>query len=394
MFHRQILWIVATFLLRISDQRRLSACRRYVCYIEPKMLAPRTPYIFSPHHVDPDLCSHIIVYAVGLDGNKINIASWHADKGLAKLSEHLKDLKLKKPKLKTLLTVGGEKPHSALFSKMAATGTGRGEFINSLIPFVREQGFDGVDLYWIFPTLHGGGPADKVTYVDLIKDMATEFENEQLSSGRKKLMLSAWVPRTSYIVDWGYNVTEFARYVDMINIGTFVYNGLVNSPIGHSSPLDSNDGKNIKQTLRHWVDRGMPRPKINVAIPAFGLRGYTKSSSDMKLGESIMTGEAVTYNSRGQGILTYYQVCLLLKQGGSVHWDSIAQAPYHIKDNYFLSYENEQSIKEKVLFLRENNYGGVIFRSLSEDDYLGLNCGTGTYPLLRAIKKQCLTRDY
>ncbi|CAL1533218.1 unnamed protein product [Lymnaea stagnalis] len=318
MFHRQILWIVATFLLRISEQRRISACRRCMCFIEPAIIPPSKPYIFSPQHVDPDLCSHIFLSNVGLDGNKINIASWHADKRLAKLSEHLKDLKLKKPKLKTLLTVGGVFPVSALFSKMAATGAGRKEFINSLIPFVREQGFDGVDLDWLYPKLHGGGPADKETYVDLIKEMATEFENESSSRGLKKLMLSVWVPRSSGGIDSGYNVTEFARYVDMINIMSFVYNGFMNSPIGHASPLDSSDGQNIKQTLRDWEDRGMPRPKMNIGIAAFGYRLSTKSSSDIKIGESIVIGTALTSNSRGQGFLTYYQVCLLLKQGGSV----------------------------------------------------------------------------
>ncbi|CAL1544220.1 unnamed protein product [Lymnaea stagnalis] len=472
MFHSKILWIVATLLLSTSGKRSFPTCRRYICFIEPMAIIPKEPYVFHPHHVDPNLCTHMSLSSMRLAGNKLDIALWHAEKRLTNMYEQMKQFKRKKPKIQMMLTVGDNYPNSLKFSKMASTVSGRREFISSLIPFLREQGFDGVDIDWFFPGYFGGAKSDKETYAALIKEIATEFVQESSSDDRKRLLLSASAPRADWLVIMGYNVTEFASYVDFINILTSGYNLQVNTPIKHWSPLDSSDGGNIKESVKYWVDRGMPKVKINIAIVAFSHRVYTKSSSDIKFGKSVIKGEAKT-EGRGRGYLTHYQnwlrkllervqakreqkhiakmqnwtmqrdtspkpkrkfqktysairksasdgvktrgnllkvkinamthtnlkimqkqTCSVLKQGGKVYWDSFASAPYHIIDNYFLSFENKEGIKDKVRFIREHKFGGVVFRGPQEDDYLGLECGKGPYPLLRTIKQQCTIKMY
>ncbi|CAL1543653.1 unnamed protein product [Lymnaea stagnalis] len=352
------------------------------------------PYVISPSHIDPDLCTHILLYAAPLDGNKLSTPYWHDDKRPGGIYDQLKQLKVKKSKLKILLTVGAHYSLGKPWTDMTATEAGRREFIHFLIQFLRDRGFDGVDLFWYWPGLIvGSAKSDRERYTDLIKEMATAFDQETLIEDRQRLIFSAWGPKEPHYVDVGFNVTAFASYVDFVTVQTYNYNGFPKRPINHLTPLQSPVGKSIKDSVEYWVQRGMPKAKINIPFPAYGRRVYTQSSSDMTIGESMAIGIApVGKYTQIQGALAYYEICMLLKEGGKVGWDSLAKSPYHIQDKYFLTYENEQSYKEKVSFLRKNHYGGAVILRLDEDDFLGIECGNGKFPLTRTLKTECTKR--
>ena len=55
--------------------------------------------------------------------------------------------------------------------------------------------------------------------------------------------------------------------------------------------------------------------------------------------------------------------------GVTEYWDSTCCAPYlyDADNNYFITYENERSIKEKAKFVRQNSLAGVMIWELGED---------------------------
>lgn len=57
-------------------------------------------------------------------------------------------LKSQNAKLQIILSVGGWNFFSGTFSRMASTPDSRAKFISSLIAFLQQHGFDGVDLDW------------------------------------------------------------------------------------------------------------------------------------------------------------------------------------------------------------------------------------------------------
>lgn len=80
-------------------------------------------------------------------------------------------LKSTNPNLKTLLAMGGWSATSGPYSNMASSASTRSVFINSLIAWLRQYNFDGVDMDWEFPAyaLRGGIPADYTNFALLIK---------------------------------------------------------------------------------------------------------------------------------------------------------------------------------------------------------------------------------
>ena len=78
-------------------------------------------------------------------------------------------LKKKNPELKVLLAVGGWKVGSAPFTAMVSGPASRAEFVKTSVKFLRNRGFDGLDLDWEYPAARGSPAGDKSKFTDLVK---------------------------------------------------------------------------------------------------------------------------------------------------------------------------------------------------------------------------------
>lgn len=78
--------------------------------------------------------------------------------------------------------VGGWTFGTAKFKEMSATRYARQTFVFSAIPFLRQHGFDGLDLDWEYPK----GSDDKRNFVSLLKGKITQKRMKRNKKNEKE----------------------------------------------------------------------------------------------------------------------------------------------------------------------------------------------------------------
>ena len=76
-----------------------------------------------------------------------------------------------------MIAIGGWSEGVKKYSEMASSKQNRMEFIESVVDFLNEYGFDGLDVDWEYPgdTDRGGGWSDTENYASLLEELKEAF---------------------------------------------------------------------------------------------------------------------------------------------------------------------------------------------------------------------------
>lgn len=285
---------------------------------------------------DPDMFTHLIYAFTEFNDACDGVVIDHPEKLQA-----MADLKKVNPDLKVMIGIGGYKREG--FSEMARDRKKRKAFVAQVRHIIDSLGLDGVDLDWEFPTTEAGGhtasPKDDRNYVTLVKDL------------RKALGKDKWI---SYYSNNGAGFIDhkgMVKYVDYVNASGYNLavpkDGDNRNPL-HQSPLYPSEAFGdwcVKASLERHLRLGVPREKLLMGIPFFG---------------------------RGRGPFPSYLNCDKFKNySGSLKplWNDEAQAPYYAdeKGNLVLGYDDENSIRAKMEFIRANSLPGVFIWNYDSD---------------------------
>uniref|UniRef100_A0A7N9DGM0 Chitinase-3-like protein 1 n=1 Tax=Macaca fascicularis TaxID=9541 RepID=A0A7N9DGM0_MACFA len=335
-----------------------------------------------PDAIDRFLCTHIIYSFANISNDHIDTWEWND----VTLYGMLNTLKNRNPNLKTLLSVGGWNFGSQRFSKMASNTQSRQTFIKSVPPFLRTHGFDGLDLAWLYP-----GWRDKQHFTTLIKEMKAEFAKEA-RPGKKQLLLSAAVSAGKVTIDSGYDIAQISEHLDFISIMTYDFHGAWRGTTGHHSPLfrgqeDASPDRfsNTDYAVGYMLRLGAPASKLVMGIPTFG-KSFTLASSETGVGAPISGPGIPGRFTKEAGTLAYYEICDFLR-GATVHRILGQQVPYATKGNQWVGYDDQESVKSKVQYLKDRQLAGAMVWALDLDDFQGSFCGQDLrFPLTNAIK--------
>nr|XP_035935476.1 chitinase-3-like protein 1 isoform X2 [Halichoerus grypus] len=337
-----------------------------------------------PDAIDPFLCTHVIYSFANISNNEIDTWEWND----VTLYNTLNRLKNRNPNLKTLLSVGGWNFGSQRFSKIASKTRSSRTFIKSVPPFLRTHGFDGLDLAWLYPDRR-----DKRYFTRLVKKMKAEFAREAQEGTRQQLLLSAAVSAGKVTIDSGYDIAQISQHLDFISLMSYDFHGAWRQTTGHHSPLfrgqedaSSDRFNNVDYAVSYMLRLGAPADKLVMGIPAFG-RSFTLASSKTSVGAPISGPGLPGRFTKEEGILAYYEICDFLRFA-TVHRLTGQQVPYATKGNQWVGYDDRESVKNKVQYLRNKQLAGAMVWALDLDDFQGIFCrGAVRFPLTTAIKE-------
>ena len=274
--------------------------------------------------------------------------------------DRLRALRSAQPHLKISLSIGGW--GAEWFSDAALTAESRCRFATSAIELVKRHQLDGLDIDWEFPGQRGAGnrfrAEDRENFTALLALLRQELDllpgthTLTIASGANKYFETTDVARVAPLVDW-FNVMTY----DMAGSWT---------PTAHHAPLHQTAASrnSIESYVRQYLDAGVPPEKIVIGVPFYAKewKWVTNRASATGLNEiyDLYAGEIAFYRLQREQ---------LADPAFTRGWDPSARAPYlwNREVGTFVSYEDEQSLREKARFVRAYGLGGMMYWEHSQD---------------------------
>jgi chitinase len=313
--------------------------------------------------------------------------------------QQLKALKALYPDLRVVISLGGW-TWSKYFSDAALTQESRQAFVRSCVdlfihgnlpnpgwggmggPGAAAGVFDGIDVDWEYPATEGNPgniyrPEDTQNFTALL----AEFRR-QLDAVRPGLLLTIAAPAA----ESKYSLMELDRIhtsLDWINLLTYDFHGTwelttnFHANLRTSAKDPSSPAYSVEDTVLGYLAAGVPAGELVVGVPFFG-RGWTGVTNTNRGLYQPATGPAPGVWEAGVNDFKVLKP-LVGKDSFTRYWDGHTRDAWLFDGSTFWTYDDEQTIQEKALYIRKLGLGGFMFWELSGD--------TADGALVKAIAK-------
>jgi len=255
-----------------------------------------------------------------------------------------RQLKEQYTQLKVILSVGGGGKGSDSFAAVAENPQRRETFARTAHQLVIDYGLDGIDIDWEHPSDRQQGR----NYVLLLQNL------------RRYLPSSAYTLTTALPAgEWALQhipLGEASRYLNFINLMAYDYAGSWTPASGHHAQLYTpnnphSDAARISgQTAVSYLrSKGVPAEKIVFGVPTYG-RSFLGTNN---------VGQAYIGHGGEEGTFEYKD---LPRPGSTEYVDEGCGAAYCTgHDGGFVSYDNPDTVRQKVGFVKQHGLGGIFF---------------------------------
>ncbi|MGL4108300.1 glycoside hydrolase family 18 protein [Clostridium sp. LP20] len=270
------------------------------------------------------------------------------------------------PDIKFLISLGGW--GNGGFSEAASTEENRKNFAKDAVAFMKEHKLDGLDVDWEYPCCSISGitssPNDKENFTLLLKAMREEL-NKEGEKDNRYYMLTIAAGADKYYLEFT-NMGEVQKYLDYVMLMTYDLRGGFQVVTGHHTNLYSPEGDiftiSTDESVKMFEAAGVPSEKILI-----GAAFYSRQWNDVP---NINNGYLqMAPGTGGFGAdFTVLDRDFINKNGYVRYWDDVAKAPYLFNGSTFISYDDEESIKCKGEYVKENNLNGIMFWLYDADE--------------------------
>ena len=285
----------------------------------------------------------------------------------------LAQLKQQHPKLATLISVGGAS-NSKNFPNAASNAANQAHFAQSCVQFMKQNGFDGIDIDWEYPTA-----ALKKNFTSLLAALRKQLDAQGVTD-RKHYLLTIAAPAgaSNYA---NLDLSHLVIDLDWINLMTYDFTVVSSKTTDFVAPLRPYDpqaspkhaASNVDAAVQAYLKNGVPANKIVVGTRFIGTgwRGVAsghKGLYQVNQGPAPGTWDAAGAAPTGEFGYQDLEQKYIGKFTRFFHQD--AQVPWLFQQTAatMISYEDPQSLIAKVNYVVSNKLGGVMIWNLAADD--------------------------
>lgn len=330
---------------------------------------------YTPRNIDATKFTHIIYAFANIDKGEVTLGDAAAD---PRNFTELRQLKSQNDRLKTLIAVGGW-AGSIHFSDIAATAERRKLFSDSAVAFLRHYGFDGIDVDWEYPVAGGREdnsrrPEDRENFTFLLQALRTALDAAGGTDGKRYLLTIAAGGSDEYVDNT--ELRKIAGTVDWLGLMSYDFAGPWSKASGHNAPLFADPANpspegarnTVAAAVMRYLEAGVPPRKLLLGLPLYGRtwRGCNPRNN----GEyQECTGPAK--GTWEDGVLDYQDIAAhyLPNHAFVRHFNQAARVPllFAATSGQFISYDDVESFRDKVSFLKERGLGGVMYWEITAD---------------------------
>lgn len=221
----------------------------------------------APEQIPIDAYTHLLYAFVFID--PVTYAVKPTAENQTSRYNRITSLKKRKSGLQVWISIGGwtmtdpDQPTHRTFSKLAADEVAQAAFFYSLICFLDDHDFDGVDIDWEYPAMpdRGGRPEDYENLVTFMQNL-----RRALNTSHKRFGLSIALPATYYGLQ-NFDIVRLAKMVDWFNFMTYDYSGVWDSRETMRAHTNLTE---IQQSLDLlWLNKIDPQ-KVNLGLAFYG----------------------------------------------------------------------------------------------------------------------------
>ncbi|XP_076269529.1 chitinase-like protein Idgf4 [Rhynchophorus ferrugineus] len=406
-----------------------------ICNYETKSHLREGQGKFELANLEPALqyCTHLIYGYAAIKEETLKLVPLNEQFDVIKDNyRQVTNLKIKYPRLKILLSVGGNDDVSGegaeknlKYRQVLESSAHRLAFINSAHTIVKGFGFDGIDLAWEFPetkpkkiksgfkkfwssfkkTFTGETVIDEDAdkhrdqFTSLLRELKSTFKPDNL------MVTLTVLPNVNSTVY--YDPRAIAPNTDFVILHAFDFYTPERNPKLADFPaplydlIDRRPDENVDSWVKYWLGKGFPANKLILGIPTYG-RTW-KLDEDAKIDtvppEGLDGAGPPGPQTKDAGILSYPEICVRVQGGGNVSPQGYRKIvdvtkrrgsyayklpnPDTDEEGIWIGYEDPDSATNKATYVRNKGLAGIALDDLTLDDFRGV-CTRDKYSILKA----------
>nr|AAC05829.1 chitinase [Trichoderma virens] len=268
--------------------------------------------------------------------------------------------------LKVLVSIGGW-TWSTNFPSAASTDANRKNFARTAITFMKDWGFDGIDVDWEYPA----DSTQASNMILLFKEVRSQLDAyaAQYAPGYHFLLtIAAPAGKDNYSK---LRLADLGQVLDYINLMAYDYAGSFSPLTGHDANLFANPSEpnatpfNTDSAVKDYIKGGVPANKIVLGMPIYG-RSFQNTAGIGQTYNGVGGGGGGSTGSWEAGIWDYKA---LPRAGATIKYDDVAKGYYSYNSNTkeLISFDTPDMINTKVAYLKSLGLGGSMFWEASAD---------------------------
>ncbi|KAJ2907324.1 hypothetical protein MKZ38_003180 [Zalerion maritima] len=322
--------------------------------------------------------------------------------GVASLYDRVSALKARDLDLQVWIAIGGwamNDPDQATrytFSDLAGSVEDQDNFFKSLITFMTDHNFDGIDIDWEYPVAddRSGKPEDFENLVTFLGRLREALNNSgrlfgltitlvsaeaqtshqgprRSEKGTDKLVPSLRVQPASYWYMRHFDIQQIEPIVDWYNMMTYDIHGVWDANV---DAIGSNAYAHTNLTEIDLALRLLWRNNINPDRVVLGLGFYGRSftmedPSCLSAGCPFSGGAKNGSCTNVSGVLSGKEIRDIIDDGATVTYDAEAGVKIVTWDSdQWVSFDDEDTLGEKVEYANAHCLGGTMIWAIDLDD--------------------------